>query len=94
MAQTHNSPWTMTCDPSEVAACTTSIRFSVTRGAWADPALADLVAPPVTVTAFTIREAVPRRPGRDRAPRRTAHVAGSRPGSRAGVTYRFYRLSS
>lgn len=72
MAEQDASPWTMTCHPSEVAACTTSTRFSMSRDDWADPALADLVAPPVTLTAFTTRatEAVGilRRPGRHRAP--------------------------
>lgn len=72
MAEHNSSPWTMTCHPAEVAACTTSTRFSMIRGDWADPALADLVAPPVTITAFTTRttEAVTilRQPGRHRAP--------------------------
>jgi hypothetical protein len=101
MAERDSSPWTMTCHPAEVAACTTSTRFSMSRGAWADPDLVDLVAPPVTVTAFTTRAteaATPRRPGRHRSPaprprrHRSAHVAGPGPGSREFLVHRFYTL--
>lgn len=72
MAEQNASPWTMTSHPAEVAACTPSTRFSMSRGNWADPALDDLVAPPVTVTAFTTRAAeavtILRQAGRHRAP--------------------------
>jgi hypothetical protein len=69
MAEQNASPWRMTCHPSEVAACTTSTRFSITRGTWADPDLADLLAPPVTVTASNSGKptATVRQPGRRRA---------------------------
>jgi hypothetical protein len=66
------APWTLACDPADVAACTASICFSMIRGAWGDPILAAHVAPPVTVSVFSIRatEAVAllRQPGRHRAP--------------------------
>lgn len=57
MAEQNPAPWTLTCQPAEVAACTARTRFSMTRGTWADPALAALLAPPVTVTVtvFTSR---------------------------------------
>lgn len=71
MAEHNSSPWTMTSHPAEVAACATSTRYAMSRGTWPDPALADLVAPPVTMTAFVTRAAeavtLVRQPGRHRA---------------------------
>lgn len=74
MADQNAAPWISTYHPAEVAACIAPTRFSMSRGAWADPTLAALLAPPVTVTVtrFTARgaEAVVllRQPGRHRAP--------------------------
>jgi hypothetical protein len=71
VAEENAAPWTLACDPADVAACTASICFSMSRGAWADPTLTTLVAPPVTVIVHTVRaaEAVAllRQPGRHRA---------------------------
>jgi len=49
MAENNAAPWTLTAHPAEVAACRGGTRFAVTPGQWADPELADLVAPPVVV---------------------------------------------
>lgn len=72
MTEQNAAPWTLTSHPAEVAACTASICFSISRGVWPDPILVALLAPPVTITAFAIRatEAVAllRQPGRHRAP--------------------------
>jgi hypothetical protein len=50
MAEPHKSPWTLTSHPVEVAACASAGTYGITRQAWGDPELADLLAPPVTVT--------------------------------------------
>ncbi|NUR71904.1 MAG: hypothetical protein HOU81_13860 [Hamadaea sp.] len=51
MAENNAAPWTLVVHPTEVAACRGAIRFDVRPGEWADPDLADLVAPPIVVRA-------------------------------------------
>jgi hypothetical protein len=53
MAETSVAPWTLNSDARDVAACSGAARLGVTRGEWDDPDLAALVAPPMTVSAFT-----------------------------------------
>ncbi|NUT34045.1 MAG: hypothetical protein HOV79_13335 [Hamadaea sp.] len=65
MAEQSTAPWTLTSDPSDVAACRGRARIGVTAGLWDDPELAALVAPPVTVSAWVAAPPIPQ--GRHRA---------------------------
>ncbi|WP_027345402.1 hypothetical protein [Hamadaea tsunoensis] len=61
MAESTATPWTLASHPDDVAACSGAVGVGVTAGQWADPELAALVAPPVTVSAAGVRA-----PGRHR----------------------------
>jgi hypothetical protein len=52
MAENNAAPWTLPCHPTEVAACCGQAGYTVSLGSWADPELAELLAPPVTVRAL------------------------------------------
>jgi hypothetical protein len=69
VAENNRSPRTAAGRPAGADTYATSTLFSMSRGTWPDPALAELIAPPVTVTAYAAEAAPPaRRPGRHRAP--------------------------